>query len=237
MFSGGSVCRIDSMTPHPAHEARVLRFTVARAAARGDSNSSAVTPSDGAGAVRPLDGAFSIGMLAYESGIERTIAVIPRTANKQMEIAPIHIGKRTGRLKYILILISFGKSALSEVRADPIRHTLVQSCNGRPWTRQLGPLSYYLRTTDRIGLANDDRDEQADARRWPRGIIDRRRRVERLRVVGSAMTLMVAAIAVFIGVRRCHAESSHRRCDGNGHSDPADLRPEMSRLSYRDIHI
>ncbi len=45
--------------------------------------------------------------------------MIPRAANKQMEIAAIHIGRRTGRLKYILILISFGKSALSDVRADP----------------------------------------------------------------------------------------------------------------------
>ena len=59
-------------------------------------------------------------MLAYETGIERAIAVIPRAANKQMEIAAIHIGRRTGRLKYILILISFCKSALSNVRADPI---------------------------------------------------------------------------------------------------------------------
>jgi hypothetical protein len=67
---------------------------------------------DRAGAVRPLDAAFSIGTLAYETGIERAIALIPRAANKQMEIAAIHIDRRTGRLKFILILTSFCKSAL-----------------------------------------------------------------------------------------------------------------------------
>jgi hypothetical protein len=78
-------------------------------------------------------------MLAYETGIERTNAVIPRTADKQMEITAIHIGRRSGRLKYILISISFGKSA--RVMCAPIQSG-TPSCN---------------HATDDLGLVNSAR--------------------------------------------------------------------------------
>jgi hypothetical protein len=55
-----------------------------------------------------LDGARSSGTLAYDTGIERTIATIPEAANKQMEIPAIrNSGMRVGSLKRIRMVISF----------------------------------------------------------------------------------------------------------------------------------
>jgi len=114
------------------------------------------------------------------------------------------------------------------------------------------------RSTPRIALAaNIERKEETDARRRLRGIVDRGRRIHRLRIVigllvlrpvltpapiAAPFTIVPAVVPVplatmVVGERRCDGHTAHRRGNGECRDDSADCRREIPGLRCRGFHL
>src|ERR1035437_2530509 len=92
--------------------------------------------------------------------------------------------------------------------------------------------------------------EEADARRRLQGIVNRRRRVDRLRALKRRPVLTPVAIALRLSLvrafvlvplaigaeRRCYGRTAHHRSNGECHHDLADCRPEIPGLICRGFH-
>src|SRR5450759_3275326 len=98
--------------------------------------------------------------------------------------------------------------------------------------------------------AKIERKEEADARRRLRGIVNRRRRVDRLRALihrpvptPVAIALRLSLVPAFVLVPltigaecRCYGHTAHHRSNGECHHDLADCWPEIPGLICRGFH-
>jgi hypothetical protein len=130
------------------------------------------------------------------------------------------------------------------------------AASGWPSTRFARPIRGRGGRTD---LPNDYWNEQTDARRRLRGIVDRRRRVGRgvtrlrvvvavmagrrgmvpvaISIVAVALSRIRATIVMFVAECRRDAQTTQRRSEHDDCCDFAGFRPEISDLRCRPVHF